>query len=111
MSQNLTYKVISLTCYKEKASKTNVVSKIDFKLFVEDTVYGFTASVPSYIEVDTVVNQDTFIEYDNLTEDQIINWIETNLTEDHKNSLISLCNSKIKLQDTYITPSLPWENT
>ena len=40
MSQNITYKVTSLRCLKEKDSKTNVVSRISFKLFVEDTIYN-----------------------------------------------------------------------
>jgi len=111
MSQNITYKVTSLRCLKEKDSKTNVVSRVEFKLFVEDTVYNLTTSAPSYLEINPVVDQDTFVEYDNLTEDQIINWIENNITEDHKNSLISLCNNKIKLLDTYNTLELPWENS
>ena len=110
MSQNITYKVTSLTCLKEKDSKTNVVSRIDFKFIVEDTIYNLTASTPSYVELVIVVEPGTFIEYENLTEEQVISWIENNITEDHKNSLISLCNTKIKLQDTYNRPLLPWEN-
>lgn len=110
MSQIITYKVLSLNCLKEKGSKSNVVERVNFSLELYDSIYDLKSYMPSTLELTTVVDESNFIDYENLTEQEVINWIESNITEDHKNNLISACNARIKDLREKVTLQLPWEN-
>jgi hypothetical protein len=100
-----TWTVTAMDCYPEVDGETDVVFTVHWTCSGEDS--GFTSSVYSTQSV-TVDPSEPFTPYDQLTQDQVLNWIWTSgvdkdLTETAVNQQVqNLINPPV------ITPPLPW---
>ncbi len=98
----ITYKwnIESLECYPSEKGQTNVVSQVFYSVSGTDGVS--TGNVTGNI---TVNSEDAFIPFANLTEDILINWVQTSL-----GSQVSMVEGVIDSQiaPVTVTPKLPW---
>lgn len=87
----------------------NFVSEVNWvATTVEDGIEASVAGV-SYFEV-TEANVETFVPYDELTEELIISWIEQKVTGGHYEHLVFLLNKELEAKKftATVVDSFPW---
>jgi len=124
MTNNYKWNISSLDCYPEQSGQQNVVFKIYYyvEAFSSEThtvinVDGsaseipYQASMPRITQV-TYKLGDTFIPFNDLTKEQVINWINDDLTDAGIIKIIADLDEKIENQKNpqIVSPSLPWSN-
>ena len=118
---NYKYSVVSLTCLDHYVSDRdfefkNIVVKIEYSL-TGTSSDNIEATHYSMISIDDLSQVDplTFVEYEDLKEDQIIEWIEAFLDKNpgHKEHMLEQITKKIDRQRNQTTSSgydLPWSD-
>jgi hypothetical protein len=105
----ITYRwdIVSVSCVPSANSLKNVVSEIHWQLFANDETN--TANVYGAVGVEGV-DPDNFINYEDLTKEQIIEWAELAIGEDkieiHKSALASQLSALSNPQK--VSRPLPW---
>lgn len=96
-----------LYCYPEIAGETDVVFKVDYQLLGQDGEYK--AQIWRNIEL-TYVAGSTFIPYNQLTNDIVIGWIQTQLGAEQVTNYNNLVIQNVNAQKPtdVVTPPLPW---
>ena len=118
---NYKYSVVSLTCLDHYVSDRdfefkNIVVKIEYSL-TGTSSDNIEATHYSMISIDDLSQVDplTFVKYEDLKEDQIIEWIEAFLDKNpgHKEHMLEQITKKIDRQRNQTTSSgydLPWSD-
>jgi len=102
-----TWAVVQMDCYPEYDGETDVVFTVHWTLTGEEA--GFTGSV--YGSVGVTLNEgSTFTPYDQLTEAQVIGWVQDALGEDQVTAYEDNVAQQIidQIDPPVVTPPLPW---
>lgn len=103
----ITYtKVINqLTCYSEVDGETDVVFTINWTLFGNEG----TLSASGYYGTSVPLNTgEPFIPYADLTQEQVLAWIDEYTDPEVLASYYQYVADKIEEQKVVVTPPLPW---
>lgn len=103
-----TKQIISLECYADIDGEADVVFTINWNLYGNENIYS--ASVPCTTKVPYVAGQP-FIPYADLTETQVIAWIDEYTTPETMASYENIIATNIEKQKVVVTPPLPWQPT
>ena len=100
-------------CYSNYEGHSNLIYKINFTFIGSDesTGVGYCDSVTSEIELSYDPNTN-FTEYENLAEEQVLNWIQTALGQDKINEYkLTIYNNIEKQKNPPINiMTVPWNN-
>lgn len=97
--------IVSLQCYSEIDGESDVVFTINWYLLGNEGVYS--SNIFCSTEVPYTAGQ-SFIPYTDLTEAQVIAWIDEYTTPEWMNSYENTIANNIEQQKTIVTPPLPW---
>ena len=97
--------VNSLQSYKEIDGEADVVFNINWSLVGEEN--GVTVSCPAMTSVPYTAGSQ-FIPFDQLTEADVINWIDTYTTLAAMQQYQNTVSFVIQQQSQQVTPPLPW---
>ena len=100
--------IISLQCYAQIDGETDVVFTINWNLVGNESVYS--SSLLCATQVPYVAGQP-FIPYADLTEAQVLAWINEYTTPEWMASYEGTIASNIETQKEVVTPPLPWQPT
>lgn len=102
-----TWGVVQMDAYPEYEGNTDVVSTVHWTLSATDGTY--VGSVYGSVGV-TVDAGATFTPYADLTEAQVIGWVQDALGEEKVAAYEASVLAQIELQKnpTVVTPTLPW---
>jgi hypothetical protein len=100
-----TWTVTAMDCYPEVDGEVNVVFTVHWTCSGEES--GFTAFVYSTQSV-TVDPSEPFTPYDQLTQNQVLNWIWTSGVD--KDATEATVNQQVQnlINPPVVTPPLPW---
>lgn len=98
--------IISLQCYAQIDGETDVVFTINWVLYGNEGIYS--SSLLCATPVPYVAGQ-TFIPYADLTEAQVLAWINEYTTPEWMSSYEKTIADNIEQQKVIVTPPLPWE--
>ena len=98
--------IVSLKCYPEIDGEPDVVFTINWHLLGNEGVYS--SNVFCATEVPYTAGQ-SFIPYTDLTEAQVIAWIDEHTTPECMDSYESTIANNIQQQKNVVTPSIPWQ--
>jgi hypothetical protein len=105
MTITYTKQIVSLSCYADIDGETDVVFTINWLLYGNEENYS--SSLPCATYVPYVAGQE-FIPYSELTETQVLQWIEEYTTSEWMTSYESTVASNIEQQKAIVNPPLPW---
>lgn len=106
MSVTYTKQINSMDCYSEIDGNSDVVFTINWTLVGTDDV--FEANYRCSTEVPYVSGQP-FTPFNELTEEQVISWIEEYTSPDWMTQYEETIVRDINIKKTIITPTLPWQ--
>lgn len=109
MAITYSWKIIALKCYANKDGKNDVVFFINWRRFAQEDGYEFHVSGSVFVELDPT---QPFTPYAELTQDQIISWVENAIdAEDliEKDNILAGYIEDAKANPT-VLPPLPWQN-
>jgi len=97
-----------MICQPQLEDHTNVVSSVAWQLEATDGTNLVRSSGTTPIEYDPLEN---FIDYDNLTHDEVIGWVTKALGNDTLASIKSGLDDQIEsiINPPVIMPPLPWQ--
>lgn len=107
---SIVWKVEKLECIKVFQDKTNVVCIIHYS--VTATQDAFNATYVSSRELTLDPNTENFIEYENLTEETVLNWLFASFEENQKTELEEMVTASVieQAQKPIEELPLPWVN-
>jgi hypothetical protein len=97
--------IVSLSCYSEIDSETNVVFTINWTLVGNEGVFCTSLSCATSVPY---VSGQPLIPYSELTESQILQWIEDHTSTEDMTSYKTTIASNIEQQKVIVKPPLPW---
>jgi hypothetical protein len=98
--------IVSLQCYVEIDGESDVVFTINWNLIGNEDVYS--SSLPCATSLTYTAGQ-TFIPYAELTEEQVLTWINEYTTPEWMTSYENTIASNIEQQKLVVKPPLPWQ--
>lgn len=102
----ITWQIAQVDCVPQENAHTNVVRTVHWRVLATEDNYN--ASIPGI----TTLNPPTdgFVEFDNLTEAQIVTWIKNTLGTEQVTALEDSLTRMIENQKNppIVTPQLPW---
>jgi hypothetical protein len=106
MKSTYTWKISALDCYVEKDGKQNIVHTIHWSVLAENKGESAEMSGSQSIEYDA---SKSFVDYENLTEQQVKTWLIEAMGE-QKQMLEKALDDKISIQSEplIVKPQLPW---
>lgn len=111
MAVNYTWNAVSLDCYPELDGETDVVFVVHWTLSGTETVSGTTYNGGVYGSVGVTLDEGaTFTPYADLTEAQVIGWVQDALGEDQVTAYEANVAQQIadQVNPPVVTPPLPW---
>ena len=107
MANEYTWSITELQCVPSLNGLTDVVKYIMYRLYATDGQYG--AVHQDKLELSSP-NPSDFIPYDNLTQEQIIAWVQTTLGQSAVNNMIANLDQLIEADANppTVNKSLPW---
>lgn len=105
MAATITWTVTAMDCYPEVDGEADVVFNVHWTCSgVQDT---YSASVYNTQQV-TVSSEEPFTPYDQLTEEQVLNWVWTSGVD--KDATEAAVQQQIdnQINPPVVTPPLPW---
>lgn len=101
------WKIEKMTCYPIIDDKTNVVFNVDWSITGKDQDKEAKMTGTQYIDFVAAKN---FIDYDQLTEDRVLEWVFNSMGGEAIEFLKQEIDRaiKIKVEPTVVTKSLPW---
>ena len=108
MATTYTFTPTSLTCYARQNGQSDVVYNIDRRYQASDGKYGYLTEGAT---TTTYIPGTPFVPYDQLTEAEVVNWIEESLGPITLAQMQSQADAAIAAQyaSPITNPSLPWE--
>ena len=108
MATTYTFTPVNLTCYAQQDGKNDVVYSIDWRYQASDGKYGYLtegSTTTSYIP------GQPFTPYDQLTQDEVVSWIEESLGPITLAQMQAQADAAIAAQyaSPITNPPLPWE--
>jgi len=100
--------IVSLQCYAEIDGESDVVFSINWNLVGNEGVYS--SSLPC-VTLLTYTAGQTFIPYAELTEEQVLTWINEYTTPEWMTSYETTVASNIEQQKLVVKPPLPWQTS
>lgn len=97
--------IVSLSCYSQIDSETNVVFTINWTLIGNEDVYCTSLLCATSVPY---VSGQPFIPYSELTESQILQWIQNYTSAEDMTSYETTIASNIEQQKLILKPPLPW---
>ena len=98
----------SLDCYAQIDGETDVVFTIQWTLCGTEGIYS--SSAPYSTSIPYLAGTE-FIPYADLTEAQVLQWIDEYTDPDMMQSYINLIAENIEKQKVIVSPPLPWQPT
>lgn len=97
----------ALDCIPQEDGRTNVVVTAHWSLSATDGTYTSSAYGTQSFNYDS---GETFIPYDNLTQNEVVLWVQQGMGTDVVNALQESLNKQIQNQinPPIVTPPLPW---
>lgn len=97
-----------LDCKPQENEVTDVVAIVHWRLMATDGTYN--AVVGSALTLDAYDGKNAFIEYKDLSEEDVLEWVQSKLGKDEISSLKSHLDGVIKNQQApqIVTLDLPW---
>jgi hypothetical protein len=95
----------SLSCYSDIDGETDVVFTINWTLYGNEG--ALSASYPCSTSVPYTASQ-SFIPYADLTQEQVLLWIDEFTDADMMASYYEYIDNNIEQQKVVVTPPLPW---
>lgn len=105
MSITYTKEIVSLTCYSQIASETDVVFTVNWLLVGVENSYTYKYSCA--VEIPYVQGQP-FTPYNELTQAQVIAWIDEYTAPEMMASYEKIVATGIEQQKNIVSPPLPW---
>jgi hypothetical protein len=105
MTITYTKQIGSLTCYSQIDGETDVVFTINWSLFGNDGVLSASLLCATEVPIQT---GKAFIPYADLTEAQVLSWIETYTPAETMATYEAKIADNIEQQKVVVTPPLPW---
>lgn len=104
-----TWGINQMVCYPQYESQTDVVFQVYYSLTGQDDIY--TSSVSGFVDV-TYVSGEPYTPYDQLTEAQVIGWVQTALGPEQISADEAQISQIVEAQVANPTsaPPLPWSN-
>jgi hypothetical protein len=102
-----TWTIQSLNCVPQEDGKTNVVTSTNWTLSATDGIYISSAGGISNF---TLNPTKSFTDFSNLTQEQVVGWVQEGLGNDVINSFKTSLDKQIanQVNPPTITPLLPW---
>lgn len=112
MSVNYSWVITSLNCVEQENTLENVVKSVDWKLVASDTHNEKT--IDTYVLGNTLFpspEQSDFVSFSDLTQQQIISWIEQTIPAEEIENCKNYLAGKLDLQRVVetVTLPLPWD--
>jgi hypothetical protein len=114
MAVTNTWGVVQLDCYPELEGQPDVVFTVHWNLIGTETVSGVDYSGYAYGSVGVALNEGSdFIPYADLTEADVIGWVQDALGADQVASYEDNVAQQIanKINPPVVAPPLPWAST
>ena len=110
MSNAYTWNVMSMDVMPVSQNKSNVVCNVNWVCTVRSDKTSEIASMSDNTII-PFVEQSEFTEFNKLTEEQVIDWVQKILGEDHLSMVYSCLDNllKRKINPPVVTPKLPWK--
>lgn len=105
MSITYTKKIVSLTCYSQIASETDVVFTVNWLLVGVEENYTYKLSCAVAVPY---VEGQPFTPYYELTENQVMAWIDEYTAPEMMTSYQKTVATGIEQQKEIVSPPLPW---
>jgi hypothetical protein len=113
----LTWKIEALNCKSSFDNKTDVVETIHWRLNgvegeLSEEGNGYYATSIYGSQKVTYEEGSPFIDYSNLTEEGIVQWVKDALGEEQVTNYETIVNNQLESvkNPTVVTPILPWSN-
>lgn len=109
MSNTYTWSVQSLDCLPLLEGQTNVVFNVHYRISGTDGTHTATVNATQPL---TYNANESFIPFDSLTQDKVIEWVKSALGSDGITSVQTDLDNKISYlaNPPIVTPPLPWSN-
>ena len=108
MTITYTKQITSLECYAQIDGETDVVFTINWILYGNEDVYFSSLICATPVPY---ISGQTFIPYVDLTETQVLTWIDDYTTSEWMSSYEATIATNIEQQKVVVTPPLPWQPT
>jgi hypothetical protein len=110
MATTYTFTPVNLTCYAQQDGQNDVVYNIDWRYQASDGKYGYLTEGST---TTTYIPGTPFIPYNQLTEPEVVSWIEGALGPITLTQMQQQADAAIAAQyaSPITTPSLPWEQS
>lgn len=111
MAVTNTWGIVQLDCYPEYENHTDVVFTVHWTLSGTETISGTTYNGGVYGSVGVTLDEGgTFTPYDDLTEAQVIGWVQAALGEEQVTAYEGNVAQQIadQIDPPVVTPPLPW---
>ena len=101
------WSIISMECYASHEEYSNVVFNVKWKLIAND---GSNKSAIAGSQDILFNSSDVFVQYNDLTENQVIDWVQNTLGNDKIKSIIDSLDAHLAdlASPKVISPVLPW---
>jgi hypothetical protein len=109
MANTYSWVISQLEAYPTHQAKTNVVFSVHWRRQVTNGKYNADIYGSQAI---TFNPDDTFTQYENLTQEEIEGWLESEMGADKVSELDAMLDKQIEIQinPTVVSPPLPWGN-
>lgn len=107
MGADYTWVVTNMDCYSSKEGNSNVVFNVKWSITADDGSNKATYCGGQDIEYNP---DDTFIQYENLTEEQVLDWVKNILGSEEINRITASLNAHLLTlaNPPVVTLALPW---
>lgn len=106
MAINYSCKVTKLEMAPELNGLTNVITRVRFTYTGEDTVSGYSGSFQGAVPM-PAPSSGSFTDLNNLTEEQVVQWVLANHPTDHMQQQIEK-QINLQIKPKYQEVELPW---
>jgi len=107
MAITYTQDILNMVAYPTYESQTNVVFQINWMLIGVDDATGLQANNPAQTTV-TYVAGEPFTPYNQLTQAEVLNWINTNTPSEYMTALQANVAAQIAQKTQQQTLQPPW---
>ena len=109
--RNYFVEIKDLVVAEQVGDKSNVVYKVEWFYVCEDDVASVIVTTSKTLQLD-VTDLSDFVEFDSLTKEQVIGWVEETLTENDIVELKAELDKKIEEHNMRLrTRHFPWATT
>ena len=106
---NIDWNILKLECKTSENGLTNIVQRIQWNYKVTETVNGqeYSSEINGSLDLPSP-SQESFIPFESLTKEQVVNWIELTMGSEYltelTNYLLNQINEKVSPTVVYLDP-------